>query len=1117
MNTSDEAMSVNLGSNHLSRKLRGQQQDSQHQPTGQPPSPFKLDSEILEQRGFPCPKVNNTVVEFANDSSVDTMECAQRPQHECAMEGASEQKQSEVTLSFSIDVSSRHQRCGDCITDRSTERMKRSRRQAGLVVNTRETKKTYHHKNSSDSDSLQDSLGRDERVSWSTGSNAVSSDSGAALVTASTSAVSSGEDRYSSTHTRTSQEFPHEALTESQNYHDLSARTSRQSDVQSPLRASINTSAVISDEYGLTVHVDDRIETSIGTNGKTASAVVALLPPPCSSSPNNANFLYYSSEGDSDKRNKKLARKSANTSSSRSEEKPNTSSHRNTGLILLAPDDPIPLLQQSYMKDTPVAKKPRLSTSVSSTSSIMSTGSGTEGGYVGEQDTTSSLSSEDESTSRGREGDQCSNKRKASDLDNNSAISCSSDFLDFGSDYGYSSGSIRSAAKKMNMSSIDPAELARITLNSWLAPKSRRRRSKKPCNEVKVDVLESKMMAATRRTVQEQNQSSLQDNYQLARKKNYEDDMDKKPAAKLAPSIPSSGATSASCMIDGKSPLFILSSDLMAYCMSYLEPPNIHDLLTMPLSKEWHQNFTRPQDLWRVLCLTPPFNAKFDSDEQDSGDEDMTSYPMNFEPDVKHLLGRYRLLYTSFVRCMKYLARIKDDAINGRAPSVIDYGGADLNALPLRSNESLKRFLHRARGIVVKNKRNRIKVAKKCDTIDDPIGVNDDGSSIDSSGMPGGRNKSNKVIPPKVTFGLSQLSARLLGPSRSGKAGNVNLPWSCAIYSIVNWMVAFADVEGIQTMCLKVLPSLLEDETQRTTAPLAGLTEIVLRGMVLFPDSVSLHTAAFHTIVLLARPLGGKEGMLFHSSMVNSSGIFNNGSRNDKNGIAVMLDSMRRFQTDEVLQAMSCWSLVNIALAPSQKAVLVKLGGIEVVANAMIQHPYDVEVQFRALFALINLVIPSVSLPDEVNSALQEQLGDVNNPTEKEVLDEHVEQITNLVVQAMKNFCSSEAILNRACLVLHNLSLTEEFHLTLLWTPNCYQMLEWCLANYRTDRVLQQSAGGTLHRLQTTLSNNEHLRVRFTSSLQSQDQSNLEQAHLEALHFHERRELLGAEGAAGAS
>jgi len=321
-------------------------------------------------------------------------------------------------------------------------------------------------------------------------------------------------------------------------------------------------------------------------------------------------------------------------------------------------------------------------------------------------------------------------------------------------------------------------------------------------------------------------------------------------------------------------------------------------------------------------------------------------------------------------------------------------------------------------------------------------------------------------------------------------AGHVDLPWSCAIYSVVNWMVAFTDVAGIQNMCLKILPDLLEDEKQRTSAQHAGLTDIVLRAMVLFPYISELHTAAFHTLVLLARPLGGKEGMLFHRSMVKSSGIFNVGSSTGKSGIAVMLDSMKRFSSDEDLQAMGCWSMVNIALIPSQKAVLVKLGGISVAANAIMQHPHSAEVHFRALFALINLVIPSENLPEKSVEAavIREQVGGVNETSEKEMLDESVGQITNLVVVSMKNFWSSEAILNRACLVLHNLSLNESYHRVLIWTPNCYQMLEWCIGNYRHDAVLQQSAGGTLQRLQMTLANDVDLRQRFAESIRVQQQ-----------------------------
>merc|ERR1712224_1072082 len=156
----------------------------------------------------------------------------------------------------------------------------------------------------------------------------------------------------------------------------------------------------------------------------------------------------------------------------------------------------------------------------------------------------------------------------------------------------------------------------------------------------------------------------------------------------------------------------------------------------------------------------------------------------------------------------------------------------------------------------------------------------------------------------------------------------------------------------------------------------------------------------------------------------------------------------RRFQDNATLLAMSCWALVNIALVSEQKAVLVKLGGIQAITNAMHRHPFSAELQFRALFALINLVIPSaqkagesgnntndnvstaVEVPPEnrttVSVAIEEQLGELNKSTEREIIDELVGDVASLVVCVMKNFCSNEAILNRACLVLHNLSLTDD-------------------------------------------------------------------------------------------
>lgn len=519
------------------------------------------------------------------------------------------------------------------------------------------------------------------------------------------------------------------------------------------------------------------------------------------------------------------------------------------------------------------------------------------------------------------------------------------------------------------------------------------------------------------------------------------------------------------------SPLLTLGCEVMAHVLTFLEPLETLKVLTMPLSRDYVNRFSRQAELWRVLCLLEPFRATI-QDENDSEDSSLES-SMGASADPT----KYRLLYTTFCRCLRYLRRIQDDAANGRPPTIMDR---------YSENQSLQEFLARARTAVVQRSRNDPILASSIpkqqgndatnnEEREAPIGVADDGSDTSSAGA----ELKKKKKKPKVVYGNSIITQRLLGPTAEGIAGQRELPWSCAIFSIVNWMVAFYDVQGIQTMCLKVLPQLLEDESQRVVAQRANLDKVVLRAMTLFPNCGVLHTAAFHTIVLLARPLGGREGMLFHTHMLSSSaGIFGEA------GISCLLDSMRRFQENEVLQAMSCWSLVNIALQPAQKLVLVRLGGVQVTLAAMRHHAQSAEVQFRALFCLINLVIP------------------MESEHARGVLDNLVSEIVRLVVLAMRSFGQSQAVVNRACLVLHNLSLTNDYHSTLLLDDDCLPLLEWCLTTFGHDDVLKKSATGTIQRLQATLSSNPNL--RNLRKRQTPQQASLEQTHSEAVAQHEQ-------------
>ena len=415
---------------------------------------------------------------------------------------------------------------------------------------------------------------------------------------------------------------------------------------------------------------------------------------------------------------------------------------------------------------------------------------------------------------------------------------------------------------------------------------------------------------------------------------------------------------------------------------------------------------------------------------------------------------------------MKYLKRIKSDAKKGKAPTVLDH------SLPGRD---LRKILAGRGGATA------ISFGKKGPNIlNKPIGV-----------LADEKNKaSNNLVTKRPKYGNSMITSRLLGPSQDNRPSHLNLPLPCAIFSIVNWMVAFPQVEGIQVMCTRTWPFLLEDEQQRFTAQKYGLTEIVLKAMNAFKHSLDLHIAGLHTLVLLGRPLGGQEGMVVDiierplaigRTNLGTVALLDRSHGKRLNGVSkvlIVLESMQRFAFDEKLQATACWAIVNLALVSTQKTILISHGGIKAITNAMMNHPKSYEVQFRALFALINLAIPCKTSAVTKHTPSQK--------IERRVLDESVEEMCTLVVAALRNFHTNAIIRNRACLVLHNLSLTPEYLPTLLWTPFCYKMLSESSINYDSDHVLGRSALGGKRRLDEFLSKDSQLRLRFTTWINSE-------------------------------
>eukprot|EP00532_Pseudo-nitzschia_australis_P005481 CAMPEP_0168168594 /NCGR_PEP_ID=MMETSP0139_2-20121125/3179_1 /TAXON_ID=44445 /ORGANISM="Pseudo-nitzschia australis, Strain 10249 10 AB" /LENGTH=695 /DNA_ID=CAMNT_0008085939 /DNA_START=84 /DNA_END=2171 /DNA_ORIENTATION=- len=590
-------------------------------------------------------------------------------------------------------------------------------------------------------------------------------------------------------------------------------------------------------------------------------------------------------------------------------------------------------------------------------------------------------------------------------------------------------------------------------------------------------------------------------------------------------------------------PFLMLGSDAMVSVVGFLDPRETLNLLTMPLCKEWRLSYTSDQELWRTICRADPFSADLSnnsaSDDNvnaiatphvvscyDDIDDDSFCYLWNNGNDV---FGEYRLIYTSFVRCMNYLDRVQD-IDNGNGGGFWSWegsdngSGCDTKVPTFGVTKSLKKFLSRSKEY------NLLKSPIVNDTggvSSEPIGIASDGREIRK---PFSKIKLEESGTSKPKYGNSMITSRLWGPTTTGVPSHLNLPKSCAIYSIINWMVAHPNVRGIQIMCIRCLPPLLEDELQRTTGQRVGLVEVILCAMLRFPESSELHIAVFHAIVLLARPIGGREGMLFDNSMAETTQnigltslieltdsvslasrcgglptldekdssseahIITNSNLVDRQsgttGISILIDSMERFASCEKLQSMACWALVNVALVPIQKNMLMELGGIEAILNAMKNHSKCFDVQFRALFALINMVVPCRP-SDFLNDTSID--GEEATRIEGIVLDQLGSKIARLSVSAMKNFCSSETILNRGCLVVHNLSQSPTFMPTLLETPHCYQILEWCATNHSTDRVLRRSVMSTLRRMQVYLDEHPDEQERFSLSLEIQNLDVLEQ------------------------
>jgi len=499
--------------------------------------------------------------------------------------------------------------------------------------------------------------------------------------------------------------------------------------------------------------------------------------------------------------------------------------------------------------------------------------------------------------------------------------------------------------------------------------------------------------------------------------------------------------------------------------MSYLSPSARYTFLAYPPNRSFKRSYSDSAYLWLKLCHMPPHlaNPKVLPCAL-AGNADMAK--MSIE----------RAQYMNFLKVEKYLLKVLKDCAAKVPPQLLVQPA--LVAKPA--------FVEGPTG-TGSGRRGRMMTMK----------------GARASQLPITPPRTGQEPPPRrpraFTGGVSEVTRRLLGVGKPGTPSlipksattivNPNarfLPWTSVVNTIINWMSFYGHVEGIVGICLGVLPSVLDDEVSRSLAQRASLSSLVFKAMVAYRGSTKVVMGCFHTLVLLARPMGGVEGGNFHNSMIYP--VIGHEGGGLENGVGIILKTMKSFMGNGDVLAMGSWSLVNISLNSTYKKMLMHLGGIELILAAIDAHPLHTEVVYRCLFALINIVIPpspNDPVVDPASAATVQELLGGSSLSQSEMqwncLNRVSDRVVVCVVTAMSRHMQHRDIMGRGVLILHNMSLTPVFHRTLVMN-GAIDMLKECHRLYRGDNHLIGYSQETLYRLFTALNENARLKAEFIES-----------------------------------
>jgi len=133
-----------------------------------------------------------------------------------------------------------------------------------------------------------------------------------------------------------------------------------------------------------------------------------------------------------------------------------------------------------------------------------------------------------------------------------------------------------------------------------------------------------------------------------------------------------------------------------------------------------------------------------------------------------------------------------------------------------------------------------------------------------------------------------------------------------------------------------------------------------------------------------------------------------------------------RFWDHSGVMSMACWSLVNISLVDRHKVIMLQLGAVQKVLAAIRKHPDCQEVVYRALFCLVNFVVPAGATNNQSQGTSSAAVSvHMNLSVKPASVGGQLEDILKTTIFCIFKWIHNTDIISRATLIFHNLSVIE--------------------------------------------------------------------------------------------